>query len=284
MRLTAEELHRLDEYLLGRGTSQERESIRVILESNPDWQAAAKEQIQLYRQLKYSLLNHQLQALREIEKKLTQGGDLGEDSALIANNGAGRHYKTPIMTEETPNRDALRFHGLMQMARQLQSIEQQGHPLGRETRKRLHLGRILAIAAGFFVLVLGIWPWIKPATEGEKLFQANFVAPDLSIQSRGMDQNSIDSLQKLAYGAYITGEYRRSLKFFRRIGDLPDSTYTKIYGITLLLNNRPEEAITLFQNGKQRWPEGPKWDQWIGWALLKENKVQEAQEYLNLDL
>lgn len=284
MRLTAEELHRLDEYLLGRGSGEEREYLREKLDADPDWQAAAREQQQLIRQLRFATLHEQLKGLQEIEKKLNEPGDLANESALIANKGAGRHYKTPIMTEETPNRDALRFHGLMQMARQLQSIEQQGHPAGRERPgRRRQFVRIIGIAAGFMILILALWPWMKPPTEGERLFNANFIAPDLNYQTRGSDQVSIDSIQKLAYGAYITGEYRLSLRYFRKLGYLPDSTYVKTYGLTLLLNDRPQEAIELFQRGKQQWPDGPKWDQWIGWALLKENKVQEAREYINLD-
>lgn len=68
MRLTAEELHRLDEYLLGRGSGEEREYLREKLDADPDWQAAAREQQQLIRQLRFATFHEQLKGLQEIEK------------------------------------------------------------------------------------------------------------------------------------------------------------------------------------------------------------------------
>ena len=138
--------------------------------------------------------------------------------------------------------------------------------------------------AGLLLLLLVIWPYLRPQTEGEKLFAKNFVPPDIHIQTRGTSPSpGVDSLSKLAYGAYVTGEYRLSLRYFRKIGFRHDSTFVKIYGLTLLLNDKPAEAIDLFGKGKQEWPESPVWDEGIGWALLKQNHVQEARKYIKLE-
>ncbi|MEZ4899786.1 MAG: hypothetical protein R2806_23290 [Saprospiraceae bacterium] len=285
MSLEPHEMDRLDEYLLGRGTTGERNAVASLIASQDTWQKAYLARRQWLQQLRYHYLAQQLRNLQELEKKLPRVGDLKGDAALIANDGAGRHYKTPIMTEESPNRHALRYHGLMQMARQLQSIEQQGHPFGRvkkgPTRRLIWT---VSSVAGLLLLLLVIWPYLRPQTEGEKLFAKNFVPPDVHIQTRGASPSpGVDSLSKLAYGAYVTGEYRLSLRYFRKIGFRHDSTFVKIYGLTLLLNDKPAEAIDLFGKGKQEWPESPVWDEGIGWALLKQNHVQEARKYIKLE-
>jgi tetratricopeptide (TPR) repeat protein len=281
MKLSADDLTRLDEYILGRCPEAEQHAIRQLIATDEDWASAYRQQQSLVSGLGQAHLLQQLAHLKNLEKNQVQPGDLSKASPLTTNDEAGRQDNSPGMEEETPDVQPLRYHSLMQVARQLQHLEadqKKGNGTPHKGGRRRWLWG-LGIAASV-VLVVGLWPWLRPKTEGERLFESTFIRPEIEFQNRTSgDQLSIDSLQQLAYGAYITGKYVRSLKYFRKIGLREDPQYYQVFGTTLLFNDLEDEALKMFKEASIKWPNFTNWDQLIGFTFLKENKLEEARKY-----
>jgi TolA-binding protein len=136
-----------------------------------------------------------------------------------------------------------------------QSLEQlrnrMGITTGTSTQKVLSLKRIMSIAAGFLVLVLGAYFIYMMPPSANQLFAQHFSYLPTAMQSvdRSADVPQASGLKDSAIKAYASGNYQEAEGLFRAyLSEVPNDTEMKFYyGIVLLGKGETEGAIPLIR-------------------------------------
>lgn len=230
MKLSNADRDRLDDYLMNRLEAADRQAVEHLIATDPGWKEAFEQQQLLKSRLAQSHLVSRLNQLRDLEKRRSGPGDLPDDSALMAGDAAGRPDNSPAMDEDTPDVQALRYHSLLQVTRQLRKLEEDQNKSDgksqRGGRRRWLWG--LGIAASV-VLVLGLWPWMRPKEPyRNEYLLAHFNEFVLHNKTRSIEPQGGPKNWK-GYDLYVLQEFKAAIPYLKEEWETNRDTLALFY-------------------------------------------------------
>ena len=163
------------------------------------------------------------------------------------------------------------------------------HQVGKQHRpnKQFPIRRLMSIAAGFMILVVGIYFLYLQAPDNETLFSEHFSHIPMVVddQARSRTNQAVNaSLELAAISAYEERDFLKAEGLFRAyLAENPTDTEKAFYyGIIQLGKGNTYAAIPLFKQmlstkDKYSFKRPANW--YLGLAYLKQGAIEDAQYY-----